>query len=87
MNYKETASKILEYVGGKDNVSSVTYCMSRLRITPKDRGMVKDEAVKAMEGIVGTKTVGAQYQIIIGPDVEHVYKEFCRQGDFAEVTE
>lgn len=84
MNYKETASKILEYVGGKDNVSSVTYCMSRLRITPKDRGMVKDEAVKAMEGIVGTKTVGAQYQIIIGPDVEHVYKEFCRQGDFAE---
>lgn len=84
MRYEDTASKVLEYLGGKDNVASVTYCMTRLRVTPKDRGLVNDEAIKNMEGIVGTKTVGAQYQIIIGPDVEHVYKAFCAEGGFAE---
>jgi len=86
MNYENTAASLLEYVGGKDNVSSVTYCMTRLRITPKDRSLIKDDEIKGMEGIVSTKTVGAQYQIIIGPDVEHVYKAFCKQGGFAVVS-
>lgn len=84
MNYQEKAEQILQYVGGKDNISSVTYCMTRLRVTPKDRGLVDDEAIRGISDIVGTKTVGTQYQIIIGPDVEHVYKEFCRQGGFSE---
>lgn len=86
MNYEETAGKVLDYVGGKDNVSGVTYCMTRLRITPKDRGLVRDEEIKAMPGILGTRMVGAQYQIIIGQDVEFVYKAFCKQGGFAETT-
>lgn len=86
MNYESTAGKVLELVGGKDNVASVTHCMTRLRITPKDRGLVQDEAVKALEGIVGTKTVGTQYQVIIGPDVEFVYKAFCSQGGFGVMT-
>lgn len=86
MNYEKTAAEIMDHIGGKENVSSVTYCMTRLRITPKDRGLVDDEAVKKIEGLVGTKVVGAQYQIIIGPDVENVYKSFCRLGDFAEVS-
>lgn len=87
MNKQEKAIKILELIGGKDNVTSVTYCMTRLRITPKDRGLVKDEEIKAIEGIVGSQIVGAQYQVIIGPDVEDVYKEFCKAADIeANVT-
>lgn len=86
MNYEEIAGKVLEYVGGKGNVSNVTYCMTRLRITPKDRGLVNVEAMEHMEGIVGVKIVGAQYQVIIGPDVEYVYKAFCRLGNFAETV-
>lgn len=85
MNYKKTAEQLLQHVGGKDNISSVTYCMTRLRVTPKDRGLVDDGAICGISGIVGTKTVGTQYQIIIGPDVEHVYKEFCEQGGFDAV--
>lgn len=77
MTYKEKAEKILEKIGGKDNVSTVTYCLTRLRITPKDRGLIDDSAICAIPEIIGTKTVGTQYQVIIGPDVEHVYKEFC----------
>lgn len=78
MNKQEKAVKILELVGGKENVSSVTYCMTRLRITPKDRGLIKDEEIKAIEGIVGSQIMGAQYQVIIGPEVGDIYKEFCK---------
>lgn len=84
MNYENIAKKILELVGGKGNISAATYCMTRLRLTPKDRGLVDDEAIKKMEGIIGTKSVGTQYQIIIGPDVEYVYKSFCKQADMEE---
>lgn len=82
MNNQEKARDILELVGGKDNITYVTYCMTRLRITPKDKGLIDDETILKMEGIVGTKTVGTQYQIIIGPEVENVYKELCEIADF-----
>ena len=78
MTKQEKAKKILELVGGPSNVTSATFCMTRLRITPKDRGLIKDDEIKAIEGILGSQTVGAQYQVIIGPDVEDVYKEFCK---------
>ena len=78
MNIQEKAGRILEFVGGKDNVTYVTYCMTRLRITPKDKGLIQDEDIQKMTGIVGTKTVGTQYQIIIGSEVENVYKEPLR---------
>ena len=75
MNIQEKAGRILEFVGGKDNVTYVTYCMTRLRITPKDKGLIQDEDIQKMTGIVGTKTVGTQYQIIIGPMVADVFIE------------
>ena len=77
MDYKKTVENILGKIGGKENVSYATFCATRLRLTLKDRGLIQDEGVKEIEGIVGTKFVGAQYQIIIGPDVENVYKVFC----------
>lgn len=86
MNYRETAEQILQHMGGKDNISAVTYCMTRLRMTPKDKGLVDEEALRGISGIVGLKIVGAQYQVIIGPDVEYVYKEFCQQGGFNVVN-
>lgn len=78
MNYQEIATTILEHIGGKSNVSYATHCMTRLRLTLKDKGIIDDEFIKAMPNILGTKTIGTQYQVIIGPDVEHVYSEFCK---------
>ena len=43
MDYTNTAKEILEKVGGKANVSSVTHCMTRLRLTLKDESIVKDD--------------------------------------------
>lgn len=84
MNYEQTAKQILDLVGGKTNISYATFCMTRLRLTLKDKGLLDNDAIQNLPDIVGTKYVGAQYQIIIGPDVEHVYKAFCKLCDIKE---
>lgn len=86
MNYEKTAASILELAGGKANISAVTHCVTRLRLTPKDRGLVDDEAIKKLDGVIGTKNVGTQYQVIIGQNVEYVYKNFCKQAGMEETA-
>ena len=46
MDYASVAKKILQRVGGKENVISLVHCMTRLRFTLKDESIVDDEAVK-----------------------------------------
>ena len=47
-NYKKLAATIIEKVGGKENVSSVTHCMTRLRLVLKDEGLASDDALNAI---------------------------------------
>ena len=53
MDYENTAKKILQRVGGKDNVINLVHCMTRLRFTLKDESIVDDEAVKKTKGVMG----------------------------------
>ena len=46
MKYKDFNTKIIELVGGKDNVQAVVHCMTRLRFTLKDRSKAKTEEIK-----------------------------------------
>ncbi len=80
MDYKATAEQVLKLVGGKSNVESATHCATRLRLTVKDLAQVQDPEVKKISGIVGTNTVGNQYQVIVGPQVANVYQAFCEVG-------
>ena len=84
MDYTNTAKEILEKVGGKANVSSVTHCMTRLRLTLKDESIVKDDEIKAIKGVVGLMKKAGQYQIVIGNEVAKCYKEVLKQGGFSE---
>ena len=88
MDYENTAKKILQRVGGKDNVINLVHCMTRLRITLKDESIVDDEAVKKTKGVMGIMKKGGQYQIIIGNDVGNVFNELNKFGNFSnEVKE
>ena len=55
MDYENTAKKILQRVGGKDNVINLVHCMTRLRFTLKDESIVDDEAVKKTKGVMGIR--------------------------------
>jgi PTS system beta-glucosides-specific IIC component len=81
--FRNIAQKILEEVGGKENVSAVTHCMTRLRFNLKDKSIPKVENVKKIPGVIGVLSAG-QFQVIIGADVDKVYKQLCEIGGFSE---
>ena len=86
MDYKKLAERILEKLGGKENVESVVHCMTRLRFVLKDESQVDNEQVKKIKGVIGVMKKSGQYQIIIGNEVASVYKEICALGNFKEKT-
>lgn len=74
--YQNVASKILEAMGGKDNILSYTHCMTRLRITAVNRNQINEDAIQQIEGVLGVVDDDT-YQIILGPGVvTKVAKQF-----------
>lgn len=79
--FRETASRVLEAVGGTQNISSVTHCITRLRFNLKDESVPKDEEVEKIPGVAGVMRTGGQYQVIIGQTVDKVYAQLCEVGN------
>lgn len=86
MDYKEIGQKILEAVGGKENVQNLTHCATRLRFTLADDSKADDEAVKAIDGVVSLAKSGGQYQVVVGSDVPNVYRALEGLLDLDEVS-
>ena len=74
MNYENLAKQVLKNVGGEENVSNLTHCATRLRFNLKDLSKANTEVLKKTNGVMGVVDKGGQYQIIIGNDVNNVYK-------------
>ncbi|MDH6368104.1 MULTISPECIES: PTS transporter subunit EIIC [unclassified Breznakia] len=68
------ASEVLAAVGGEQNITQVTHCMTRLRFNLKDASIPQDDTVKAIDGVIGLTKSGGQYQVIIGQNVDKVYQ-------------
>lgn len=83
MNYQELGNKILGLVGGKENVTGLTHCATRLRFILKDDKKAQTDVLKSTPGVLGVVKNGGQYQIIIGNDVNHVYKPIAEVCDLA----
>lgn len=79
---KRIAAEVLAAVGGKDNVAFVTHCITRLRFNLKDQGIPDDDKVRAVKGVIGVQEVGGQYQVIIGQNVDEVYRELCELSGY-----
>ena len=79
---QQIALDVLKAVGGKDNVTFVTHCMTRLRFNLKDESIVSDDEVKAIKGVMGVAHSGGQYQCIVGQNVPKVYEFLCKEGGF-----
>ncbi|RMC44736.1 PTS transporter subunit EIIC [Lactobacillus sp. ESL0230] len=75
MDYKKTAQGILQAVGGSKNITNMTHCATRLRLTLKNDN-VDDTEVKAIDGVINVARGGGQYQVLIGLDVPKVYDAF-----------
>ncbi|MDF7639044.1 PTS transporter subunit EIIC [Lactobacillus sp. ESL0791] len=75
MDYKTAAKEILHDVGGSKNVSGLTNCATRLRFTLVDDSKIDLAKIKQISGVIDAIKSGAQYQIIVGTNVEHFKKE------------
>ena len=84
MDYKRLAEQILELVGGKENVSGLVHCATRLRFNLKDESKAQTDALKKTKGVVGVAKSGGQYQVIIGSDVANVFAPLNELCDLKE---
>ncbi|WP_462412588.1 beta-glucoside-specific PTS transporter subunit IIABC [Neobacillus sp. Marseille-QA0830] len=75
MDYKQIAQDILDHVGGKENVSGLTHCYTRLRFILKDNKKANKEKILKLEGIISVVENSGQYQIVIGNKVTKVYDQ------------
>ncbi|MBF0748921.1 MULTISPECIES: PTS cellobiose/arbutin/salicin transporter subunit IIBC [Mammaliicoccus] len=79
-NNQSIAEEILKNIGGSDNVKNLTHCMTRLRFVLKDESKANDEGIKNIDGVMGLRKQGGQYQVIVGNNVSKTYTELMKLG-------
>ncbi|SUN80787.1 PTS system, sucrose-specific IIABC component [Streptococcus milleri] len=81
MENKDIAKAVIEAIGGRDNVSSVAHCATRLRIMVKDEAKIAKDRVENLEKVQGAFFNSGQYQIIFGTGtVNKIYDEVVALG-------
>lgn len=78
--YDGLARIIIQNVGGRDNIISLTHCITRLRFKLKDESKANTDILKATDGIVTVMKAGGQYQVVIGNHVADVYDVVCEHA-------
>lgn len=85
--YENLAKEILENVGGKENINSLTHCVTRLRFRLKDESKANDEVLKNNPGVVTVMKSAGQYQVVIGNHVPLVYADVCELAGISNGTQ
>ena len=73
MDYRKIAGDILDNVGGKQNVKSMTHCFTRLRFVLKDSKLADKAVVERLEGVISVVEAGGQFQVVCGNKVTKIY--------------
>lgn len=71
---------IIQNVGGKDNITSITHCVTRLRFKLKDESKANTDVLKNTDGIVTVIKSGGQYMVVIGNHVPDVFDSVVSVG-------
>ena len=81
MTNTEIAKKVIEALGGRENVNSVAHCATRLRVMVKDEAKINKDAIENLEKVQGAFFNSGQYQIIFGTGtVNKMYDEVVALG-------
>ena len=78
--YDGLARIIIQNVGGKDNIQSITHCITRLRFSLKDESKANTDILKSTDGIVTVIQSGGQYMVVIGNHVPQVFDAVISVG-------
>ncbi|MCK1993854.1 PTS system trehalose-specific EIIBC component [Peribacillus muralis] len=84
--YTEPAKDLLQYVGGKENIATVTHCATRMRFVLKDPAKADVTKIESIKLVKGTFTQAGQFQVIIGNEVSSFYNEFVSMAELQEAS-
>ena len=74
--YENDVKRLLDLVGGKENIQAVSHCMTRMRFVLADPAKAEVKQIERLASVKGTFTQAGQFQVIIGNDVANFYNEF-----------
>ena len=74
--YDKDVKKLLEFIGGRNNIKAVSHCMTRMRFVLFDDKKANIDKIETLSSAKGTFTQGGQFQVIIGNDVQKFYNDF-----------
>lgn len=87
MNFPKIAEQTIAQLGGKENITTLAHCATRLRLTLADESKVNKEAIENIEGVKGQFSTAGQYQIIFGSGtVNEVYAEMQKQMGIGDMS-
>lgn len=84
--YENDVKRLLDLVGGKENIQAVSHCMTRMRFVLIDPKKADEKAIEELPSVKGTFTQAGQYQAIIGNDVSVFYNEFTAYAGIEGVS-
>lgn len=80
MNSRQIVVHILDCLGGKENILSVTNCMTRLRVTVRSEEPVKEEELKNAEKVLGlVHDRDCSYEVVVGPGHSRKFADICHE--------
>jgi len=77
-DFEKDARKLLDEIGGSENINAATHCVTRMRFVLNDEEKANTDAIEEIPSVKGTFTQSGQYQVIIGNDVSEFYNEFSK---------
>lgn len=73
LDFNQMATQIIENLGGKDNLTNVNHCATRLRVVVNDSSLVKETSLKKINGVLGVEFHDEQVQVIVGAIIEDLF--------------
>lgn len=81
----QNIDKLVEYIGGRENIATVTHCITRLRFVLNDESKIKAKAIEELPMVKANFSTGGQYQVVIGQEVGDYYKILLQKTGLASV--
>ena len=85
--YAALADIIVKNVGGVENISGLTHCVTRLRFNLKDESRANKEVLNSTDGVISVIQSGGQYQVVVGNKVAAIFDTIMENYNISGVTE
>jgi len=84
--YQESAQQLLDHIGGSENISVVTHCVTRMRFVLNDPNKADVEEIEKLSIVKGTFTQAGQFQVVVGNEVSSFYNEFIKIAGVSDTS-